>query len=44
MKDATFIFLTYGLTIGVLVALVVVTLRRGSALARQVADQDKPWL
>ncbi len=44
MKDATFIFLTYGLTIGLIVALVVVTLRRGRALARQVADQDKPWL
>ena len=44
MKDAVFIFLTYGLTVGLVVALVVVTLRRGRALARQVADQDKPWL
>lgn len=44
MKHAPFIFLTYGLTIGLIVALTVATLRRGRALARQVADQDKPWL
>ncbi len=44
MNDAMFIFLTYGLTVGLVVALVVVTLRHGRALARQVADQDKPWL
>lgn len=43
MNDVGFIVLSYVLTAGSIVSLVVVTIRRGRALSRQVADQDKPW-
>lgn len=43
MSDAGFIVLSYVLTVGSILSLVVVTIRRGRLLSRQVADQDKPW-
>jgi heme exporter protein CcmD len=44
MSDAGFIVLSYVLTAGSILSLVVVTIRRGRLLSRQVADQDKPWI
>jgi len=44
MSDAGFIVLSYALTAGAILSLVVGTIRRGRLLARQVADQDKPWI
>lgn len=44
MRDIGFIVLSYAITVGSIVSLVVVTIRRGRALSRQVADQDKPWI
>lgn len=44
MSDAGFIVLSYVVTIGSILVLVVFTIRRGRLLSRQVADQDKPWI
>lgn len=44
MRDIGFIVLSYFVTVGSIAALVFVTIRRGRALSRQVADQDKPWI
>ena len=44
MSDAGFIVLSYAVTGGSILMLVIVTIRRGRLLSRQVADQDKPWI
>ena len=44
MNNAGFIVLSYVFTVGSILLLVVVTIRRGRLLSRQVADQDKPWI
>jgi heme exporter protein CcmD len=38
-----FIVVTYGITFGVIIGLVVYTIRQGRNLSRTVADKDKPW-
>ncbi len=44
MSDAGFIVLSYIVTGGSILVLVVVTIHRGRLLSRQVADEDKPWI
>lgn len=44
MSDVGFIVLSYVLTMGSILVLVIVTIRRGRLLSRQVADRDKPWI
>jgi heme exporter protein CcmD len=43
MNHAGFIVTTYGVTFGVIIGLVVYTIRQGRNLSRTVADKDKPW-
>jgi heme exporter protein CcmD len=43
MNHAGFIIAVYGITFGVIIGLVVYTIRQGSNLSRTVADKDKPW-
>jgi len=44
MSDAGFIVLSYVFTVGSILLFVVVTIRQGRLLSRQVADRDKPWI
>lgn len=44
MDDLGFILLSYLAAFGGTVALVWQVLRRGRALARQLPDEDKPWI
>ena len=44
MKDVGFIALTYVVTFGAIVTLVVRTLLAGSRLSKKIPDQDKPWI
>lgn len=44
MSDLGFIVLSYVLTFGSILTLVVFTIHRGRLLSRQVADRDKPWI
>jgi heme exporter protein CcmD len=44
VKDVGFIALTYVITFGVVITLVVSTLVAGRRLSRQVRDEDKPWI
>lgn len=44
MSNAGFIVLSYVFTVGSILLLVIVTIRRGRLLSRQVADRDKPWI
>jgi heme exporter protein CcmD len=43
MNHAGFIIAVYGITFGVIIGLVVCTIRQGRNLSRTVADKDKPW-
>ena len=43
MNHAGFIIATYGITFGVIIGLVVYTIKQGHNLSRTVADKDKPW-
>lgn len=43
MNHAGFIIATYAVTFGVIVGLVVYTIKQGRDLSRTVADKDKPW-
>lgn len=43
MNHAGFIIAVYGITFGVIIGLVVYTIRQGRNLSRIVADKDKPW-
>jgi heme exporter protein CcmD len=43
MNHAGFIIATYGITFGVIIGLVVYTIKQGRNLSRTVADKDKPW-
>jgi heme exporter protein CcmD len=43
MNHAGFIIATYAITFGVIIGLVVYTIKQGRNLSRAVADKDKPW-
>ena len=43
MNHAGFIIATYGITFGVIIGLVVFTIKQGRNLSKTVADKDKPW-
>ena len=43
MNHAGFIIATYAVTFGVVIGLVVYTIKQGRDLSRTVADKDKPW-
>ena len=43
MNHAGFIIATYGVTFGVIIGLVVYTIKQGRNLSCTVADKDKPW-
>jgi len=44
MKDLGFILLSWGITVGSVATLAVLTLRRARALSARVPDDQKPWL
>lgn len=44
VKDVGFIALSYALTLGSMIVLALVTVRRARSLARIIPDEDKPWL
>jgi hypothetical protein len=43
VKDVGFIGLTYAITFGGIILLVVRTLVTGGRLAKRIPDEDKPW-
>lgn len=43
MDHVGFIAVVYGVTFGVIIALVAKTVVQGRDLASKVADKDKPW-
>ena len=43
MNHAGFIIATYAVTFGVIIGLVVYTIKQGRDMSRTVADKDKPW-
>ncbi len=44
MEDLGFIVISYLLSLGATAVMVVWILRRGKSVAKQVSNEDKPWI